>query len=75
MNSVPLYYCCKLQERGLKQLISNNQNRRHHLSRMSVSQIVSKVLPDISSLQIRKVTRAIMYVVGQNEIQVKMVLM
>lgn len=30
-------------ERGLKQLISNNQNRRHHLSRMSVSQIQEEI--------------------------------
>ena len=72
MNSVSLYYCRKLQERGLKQLISNNQNRRHHLSRMSVSQIVSFAW-HLQSI-IRKVTRVIIYVVGQNEIQVKMVL-
>ena len=39
---------------------------------MSVSQIVSFAW-HLQSI-IRKVTRAIMYVVGQNEIQVKMVL-
>ena len=72
MNSVSLYYSRKLQERGLKQLISNNQNRRHHLSRMTVFQIVSFAW-HLQSI-IRKVIRAIMYVVGQNEIQVKMVL-